>query len=193
MLTDRDYEVVQFVKDHFKIIRASTLIKLCFPSYRVGAYRLSAICEEKELKRERVYRNQEFLYFYKKPESIPHWLLIPDFYLWLKQKYTIEEFKTKDIMKKGLCPDAEFMWRENGNSYFGMLEVELSNKGFDSKKYVNYYMSKEYEKNYPYCMPEIFLITKLKHGLTKLKSFDKKGNLKFGRMFISDQIYEQEI
>jgi hypothetical protein len=189
MLPDRDYEVVRFVKD-YKIAKTSTLIELFYPSYRVGCYRLNAIVAENELKRERPYRNYEFIYYYKKPEYPPHWILITDFYLWLSKRYEIEEFRTKEITKKGLCPDAEFYYQNGNESYFGMLEIELSNKGFNFDKYFTYYRTEEYKNNYPYEMPDVFLITKLNQGLKKLIPFDK---YKIGKLYISDQIYEQEI
>ncbi|MEG0693002.1 MAG: hypothetical protein RR444_07960, partial [Oscillospiraceae bacterium] len=54
-------------------------------------------------------------------------------------------------------PDALFGYRYNNKNYIGLLEVEISNKGFDINKYLRFYSSKEYQSYLP-AMPKIFII-----------------------------------
>jgi hypothetical protein len=116
---------------------------------------MKIIYDNKMINRMRDYSEQEYIYFYKLPAQLKHSLLVTDFYRELHKKYGIVDFKIEPKIDS-IRPDAVFAYKKNNYGYVGVLEVELSKKGFDINKYNSFY--KIYQKYFP-VMPTVFIVS----------------------------------
>ncbi len=155
MLTTRDLRVIDFINE-FKVASTSTIAKLFFPSLVVCQRRLKYLFDNKELKRMRESLNNEYIYFKKRPKQLKHSLTVTEFYKYLSSKYDIVNFKIEPVLGD-IRPDAVFGYTKNGKGYIGLLEVELSNKGFNYMKYEKFYSSERYKEFFP-TMPSVFVV-----------------------------------
>jgi hypothetical protein len=155
MLTTRDLSILDFL-DTYKIASTSTIAELFFPS-KISCYkRLQTMYNEKVIKRSRESLNNEFIYYKKNPpKQYKHRLLVTDFYRELHKRTTVVSFKPECVLEN-IRPDAVFAYKLNGKTYLGLLEVEISNKGF-SNKYEGFYTSELYKKFFP-VFPQIYVI-----------------------------------
>lgn len=155
MITSRDLHVIDFV-DELKIASTSTIAQVFFPS-KISCYRrLKELNKSGELKRIRDNVSSEYLYFKKRPKQFKHSLLVSDFYRELHKRSEIVEFKVAPKLGD-IIPDAIFAYKINGKTYLGLLEIEISNKGFNHGKYSRFYMSESYKNFFP-VMPTIFVV-----------------------------------
>lgn len=155
IMTSRDKEVIEFITE-FKVASTSTIAEVFFPS-RISCYRrLQVLNEHNELKRIRNNINSEYVYYKKLPKQFKHSLLVTEFYRELHKKSDIISFKIEPIMGN-IRPDAVFGYTYHKKTYVGLLEVEISNKGFNFGKYEKFYSSGEY-KNYLPVMPTVFVV-----------------------------------
>ena len=155
MITTRDMKIVDFLND-YKIASTSTIAELFFPS-RIAAYkRLQVLSENKIVRRMRDSINNEYLYYKKLPRQLKHSLLVSDFYRELHMKCEIINFKIEPVMGD-IRPDAVFGYKYRGKTIVGLLEVEISHKGFNYVKYERFYSSEAY-KNFLPVMPTIFIV-----------------------------------
>ena len=156
MLTTRDKEIMDFLID-YKIASTSTIAELFFPSVEACYKRLQVLVRNKVVRRMRDSINNEYLYYHKKlPRQLKHSLLVTDFYRELHKKAEIFSFKIEPVLDN-IRPDAIFAYRYKGKNYLGLLEVEISNKGFDYGKYERFYSTEVY-KNYFPVMPTVFVV-----------------------------------
>lgn len=185
MNTTRDNDVIEFI-EKFKIASTSTIAEVFFPS-KISCYRrLQYITKSKELKRIRDNVSSEYLYYKKIPKQLKHCLLVSDFYRELHRRSEIVDFSIEPKLGD-IIPDALFAYKINGNIFLSLLEVEISNKGFNYSKYNRFYMSQTY-KNYFPVMPTIFVVgnkvkipdqKNIKYNIidTKFSSFNLTQNL----------------
>lgn len=151
MITKRDAQVINFV-EQYKAARTSTLA-MFYPSYQVAARRLAAIISAGELKRERDGWSAEYYYYIKKPKQLRHALTVTDFYRELSKQATIKKFIVEPVLG-AIRPDAVIGFVQDGQSKLALLEVELSNKGFDADKYQRF----DWQKHFP-VKPELIIVT----------------------------------
>ena len=156
MITTRDLKIIDFVKE-YKVASTSTIHEVFF-SCKVCCYkRLQVLCENKMLTRYRNNVSSEYIYVKKTPKQLTHSLLVTDFYRELHKISTeIVNFKIEPVMGD-IRPDAVFGYKKDGKSYLGLLEVEISHKGFNYGKYDKFYSSGDY-KTYLPVMPTIFIV-----------------------------------
>jgi hypothetical protein len=154
MLTTRDLAVIDFINE-YKVASTSTIAEVFFPS-KISCYRRLQVLSEHELKRIRDNINSEYIYYKKLPKQMRHSLLVSDFYRELYKKSEIINFKIEPVMGN-IRPDAVFGYTYHTKTYLGLLEVEISNKGFNYNKYEKFYSSGDY-KNYLPVMPTVFII-----------------------------------
>ena len=150
MITPRDFDVVEFVKE-VKVASTSTVAQLFFPSIRTAEIRLNVICNANLLKRSRDNVSNEYVYYSSRPKQ---------FYRELSKIAVVHGFKiepTYDDMR----PDAVFGFQIGEKKYLGLLEVEISNKGLDLFKYNKLFANENYKKFFP-TMPIIFVVSDLK-------------------------------
>lgn len=169
MITTRDLNIIDFVTE-YKVASTSTISEVFFPSSVACYKRLQEIIKRGELKRARDSINNEYLYFKKRPKQLKHSLLVSDFYRELHKRATIISFKIEPVMGD-IRPDAVFGYKYNNKTYVGLLEVEISNKGFNSGKYDRFYSSENY-KNFLPTMPTVFVVgdkVKLPGGNNNIK------------------------
>jgi hypothetical protein len=100
----------------------------------------------KQIKRARDSITNEYIYYIKKPKQLMHTLKVTALYAELSKQYKIIHFKT-EVKLSSIRPDAVFGYTENGKNKIGMLEVELSNKEFDRRKYDVFIKSGEAKEN----------------------------------------------
>lgn len=156
-MTSRDYEIINFI-NNYKVATTSTIAEVFFPSVRSCYKRLAMIYKEKMIRRTRDFVSQEYIYHTKKtlPKQLRHSILVTDFYRELHKKAEILNFKIEPVYDD-IRPDAVFGYRYNGKLDVGLLEVEISHKGFNYNKYEKFYISGNYKNHYP-IMPMIFII-----------------------------------
>lgn len=154
MLTTRDCEIIDFLTN-YKIASTTTLQYFFFPSLSACQKRLLKMVKEKTIKRARDNITNEYVYYIKKPKQVLHSLKVTELYAELSGKYEIKHFKI-EVKLDTIRPDAVFGYIEKGVSKIGMLEVELSNKAFDSKKYNHFSRSGE-AKKYGFSSFNVFL------------------------------------
>lgn len=154
MFTSRDLEIRDFL-DTYKIASTSTLAHFFFPSNWAAYKRLRYLAEHGQVKRIRDSINNEYMYCTKKPKQLRHSLLVTDFYREFSKLHEIKTFKTEPQLGS-IRPDAVFGYIENGKNHIGLLEVEISNKGFNINKYEKFFTSQEYKQYFP-IMPIIFV------------------------------------
>lgn len=156
MLTTRDYEVIDFVKE-FKVADTDVISSLFFPSLQMCQRRLKEIVDNNKLKRTRDSINHKYIYYHKQPQQIKHSLIVSNFYCKLKNITDIPKFKIEPVYND-IRPDASFVYSDNGCYKVGLLEVELSNKGFDWNKYVRFCSHDNY-KPFMTVPPNLFIIS----------------------------------
>ncbi|WP_427340768.1 hypothetical protein [Caloranaerobacter sp. DY30410] len=157
MITKRDREVINFIKK-FKVATTSTIAELFYPSLRVAQRRLMTLVSHRELKRERYYINQEYMYYIKKPKQLRHRLLLTDFYREIhKLGFEIEYFDNEVIIDD-IRPDGLLAYRYQNKAYIAFVEVEISNKGLNISKYKKLLKTGKYKKYFP-VFPIIIAIT----------------------------------
>jgi len=156
LITERDKEIIKFINE-FKVAHTSTLQKLFYTSDRVARRRLSTIVEHGDLKRERYYISEEYLYYIKKPKQMRHSLLLTDFYRDIYNIVEVKYFKNEVILDN-IRPDALMGYKYKDKYYIAFIEVEISNKGFDIDKYKRFYITEQYKKYFP-IFPLIIAIT----------------------------------
>jgi hypothetical protein len=156
MMTTRDIDIVEFL-DEYKVARTSTLAEIFFPSIHSCYNRLSVLSENRLLHRSRDFITNEFIYHKKKlPKQLTHSLLVSDFYRELHKRCKVISFKI-EVTMDNMRPDAVFGYSIGDKNYFGILEVEISHKGFNYGKYERFYSSEAY-KTYLPVMPVIFVV-----------------------------------
>lgn len=146
MITNRDIEVVEFLKE-FKVARRDTLLALFYPSLRIAQERLSILTDEKLIKRIRDHNNMQYIYYTKMPEQLKHSLLVTDFYRELRKRSDKVTFKIEP-QYGSIRPDAVFGYMEGDKGKIGLLEAEISHKGFDWNKYIRFFGG-EYKSHLP--------------------------------------------
>jgi len=159
MITSRDFEVVEFIKD-VKIASTSTISQLFFPSLRMAQNRLNVMCSANLLRRSRDTVSSEYVYYSSRPKQFRHSLLVSDFYRELSKISTVHGFRIEPTYDD-IRPDAVFGYEIGSKKYLGLLEVEISNKGLDLFKYNKLYANDQFKKFFP-TMPVIFVVSDLK-------------------------------
>jgi predicted transcriptional regulator len=158
MLTTRDLQVIDFISE-YKVATTSTIAEVFFPS-KIACYkRLQQIYNQNMVRRTRDFISQEYIYHVKKnpPQQVRHSLLVTDFYRELHKKAdSIVSFKIEPILGD-IRPDAIFGYIYKGKNYLGLLEVEISHKGFNFSKYEKFYNGQSY-KTYLPVMPDVFVV-----------------------------------
>ena len=171
MITKRDAQAIKYT-EQYKVARTSTLA-MFYPSYRVAARRLTAIAEAGELKRERDGWSNEYIYYLKKPKQMRHALTVTDFYREFAKQAEIVKFVLEPELG-GIRPDAAIGFTVGGKSRLALLEVELSNKGFDAEKYARF----DWQKHFP-LKPEIYIVTDKNVPKLDYKTLKIGTNLQF--------------
>lgn len=160
MITKRDGKVLDFVEE-FKVASTSTINELFYKNIRVAQRRLKLMVETKDLKRERYHFTDEYVYYYKKTTQQRHDLLLTDFYRELNKIVNIVSFKKEFTKIEGIRPDGVVVYQYRNKNYVAFVEVEISNKGFDTEKYKEMYRNKNYKGILP-TFPLIIAITNQK-------------------------------
>ena len=155
MLTRRDLDIIYFLED-YKVASTQTLKELFFPSLSACQKRLKILYDNKRVQRVRPYLNHDYEYFIKKPKRYTHCLLATEFYRELSKQSKVDTFLV-DKELGNIRPDAIFGYEINGKKYIGLLEVEISNNGFNYEKYEKFYSSGDYKKFFP-VMPTVYMI-----------------------------------
>lgn len=155
MLTSRDFEVIDFIKQ-FKVASTPTIAKTFFPSLSACQKRLKILYGEKKLQRARDSLNDHYIYFVRQPKQLRHSLHVTDFYGKLLDCCSVLKFNIEPAYGD-IRPDGAFVYQHNGKNYVGLLEVELSNKGFDYYKYERFFSSGDYKK-YMTAIPTVFIM-----------------------------------
>lgn len=164
-MTDRDYELIEFL-NKFKVADTTIIKQFFFPSISTARRRLKILINKKKIKRLRNNINKDYTYFTKEPKQLKHSLEVINFYSKMSKKYNITNFKTEPNLGS-IQPDAIFTFIDNEKTHLACLEVELSNKGADIKKYEKFYNSNEY-KNYFPIFPKLFIVSKQQIAHSKL-------------------------
>lgn len=157
MLTRRDLDIINFLEE-YKIASTTTLTAFFFPSLRSCQIRLKTLTVNGRLKRARLTMNHDYIYYVKKPYNVMHKLLATEFYRELYSCSNVLSF----VVEKGLGkirPDAIFGYVDGKNTRLGMLEIEISHKGFDFEKYENFYRTAAYKEFFP-IMPTVYIVCK---------------------------------
>lgn len=156
MLTTRDYEVIDFVKQ-FKVADTDVISSLFFPNLRMCQYRLKSISDSNKLKRIRDNVTSKYIYFHKMPNQLNHSLLVTKFYSELCKFASVSKFRVEPVYND-IRPDGAFVFNYNGIPTVGLLEIELSNKGFDWNKYVRFCSHDNY-KPFMTVQPTLFIVS----------------------------------
>ena len=165
MLTTRDISIIEFVTI-YKVASTSTISHFFFSSISACHKRLKILSDNGSIKRARDSINNEYVYFKKLPKQLKHSLLVTEFYREASGRYEIVNFKIEPVIGN-IRPDAVFGYIKNGKKYLGLLEVEISHKGFDYLKYEKFKTSENYKQYFP-TMPTIFIIgDNIKQNLIK--------------------------
>lgn len=157
MMTTRDFNVVDFVKK-FKVADTGIIKDLYYPSIRVCQRRMKDIVNKGHLNAARERCNSSYLYFAKQlPQQLKHYYYIAKFYAELSKICEIKKFNI-EVTYGNLRADGAFVYVHNGLQKVGLLEVELSNKGFDWGKY-NRFISNDNYKSFMTVKPLIFILS----------------------------------
>jgi len=155
MITRRDWQVLDFLKD-YRAAYTSTLTKLFYPSEQVATRRLTALVEMGEVKRERGHVSLQYAYYIKKPAQLRHALALTTFYADFAARYEVRHFAREPTIGS-IRPDALIGYIDGGRECVAFVEVELSNKGLDHKKYALFEQS-ECKQHFGK-MPKIIVVT----------------------------------
>ena len=148
-LTDRDINLIEFLKEN-KVADTQTLSHIFFnSSLRSCQHRLKKLCDNGDIKafRENIL-SQNIYYVKKKPSSFRHALKVTQFIAEL-HKLGIEILKIKTPYKCGnMIADSLIICRINGDVKIIWLEVELC-KFFNISKYETMYYSRKWKEVLP--------------------------------------------
>lgn len=156
MLTTRDFEVVEFVRQ-FKIADTDTIAALFFPSRDACYKRLRQLVVANHLARYRDSMNNQYLYYVKPPKQLRHSLLVSRFYGSLASMSSVAKFSIEPRCGQ-IRPDAAFIYDSGHGPQVGLLEVEISNKGFDWGKYERFFASNDYLQ-YMTALPAVYVVS----------------------------------
>jgi len=173
MITRRDQDVIKIL-DRFKAAKTSTICELFYGSYRVCTRRLSKLTQEGVIKRERDGWSSEYIYYIKRPKQMRHSILLTDFYRELHKIADIKKFIPEPVFSN-IRPDAVVGF-VLGRSRLALVEVEISNKGFDRKKYDAF----DWTKYFP-VEPELIVIS------------DRKAETRFKTTVVSTRLTNIDI
>lgn len=168
MITTRDTEIIDFISE-YKVASTATIAEIMFPSLSACQKRLKVLHDNKQINRIRDNINSQYIYFTKQPKQLRHSILVTDFYRELHRLAEVVSFKREPILGD-IRPDAVFGYRFNGRGYIGLLEVEISNKGFNIGKYRKFYQD-DCKKYFP-APPDLFIVS------DTVKPFDANFNIK---------------
>lgn len=152
-LTSRDLEAIDFLEFH-RIASTSTLEHFIYKSRRVAQRRLKMMADSKYVKRSQDYINRDYSYYIEKPKQFRHSLLITEFYKEFSKYVDIKYFETQKKIDH-IIPDGLIGYVESGIKKVAILEVEISNKGFDYAKYHNFPYKKYFNT-----FPNVFVVSK---------------------------------
>jgi hypothetical protein len=157
MTTTRDLAIINFL-DEYRIASTTTLTALFFPSLRSCQIRMKTLTVNGKIKRARLTMNHDYVYYMKKPGNFMHDLLVTEFYRYLAQSCKILNIVSEKGLGK-IRPDALFGFEFKGKQRLGLLEVEISHKGFDFEKYEEFYRTAAYKEYFP-IMPTVYIVGK---------------------------------
>lgn len=152
MLTNRDIEIIEFIKE-FKLLSSSQIQRLFNMTQPKTSKRMNYIVENiKEVKKYRynptnnfytdkyrnILKNENVYYYNKKPSAIMHDLLTNEVYLYLKERFDIVTFEKEYRISMDdefvVRADVYFVMRHGNKEYEFLIEVE-NNKSFNNYKY----------------------------------------------------------
>lgn len=158
IITDRDKEIIQFLKD-FKVASTNTISDLFFnSSLRPCQRRLKYLCEHGYINsyQENVI-TEKIHYVKRKPTNLQHALILSEFIAKLKTQ-NIEVIKYKVPYKfENIIADAFIAIRANNKNLIYFVEVE-NTKQFDLEKYEKLYYSRNWKDTFP-IFPGIIVIS----------------------------------
>ena len=150
LLTKRDDEIRDFLKE-VSIADTSTINTLFFNgSIRSCQRRLKQLTEYKFIKRlDRVYLNQEYLYYVNKmPTQLEHKLIFSQFLGKLKE-LGADIIKYRPMFKVcNIIPDGFVAFTYNNRNYITLVEIERT-KDFNIDKYLDIINTEEFKNTFP--------------------------------------------
>lgn len=156
-MTSREYDIIEFIQK-YRVVTTSTLCHFFFKSinscYKV-THRMFVDGHIKRMKLIENNQNSEFIYYINKPpQQLKHMVTITNFMAKWDNKYGIQDF---DVQRKlgSIIPDAIML----SNNQLYIVEIELSNKGFNYYKYEKFFTSNEYLDYFNY-MPTVLIYGK---------------------------------
>lgn len=161
VLTDRDKEIIQFLKD-FKVATTTTIAQIYFNcSLRPCQRRLKYLCEHGYIKSHQENVITEKIHYVKrKPVNLKHALILSCFIAELKIN-NIEILKYKVPYKlDNVIADAFLALRINNKNSIYFVEVENTKK-FDIGKYEKLYYGRAWKDIFP-IFPNIIVISNKK-------------------------------
>ncbi|MCU9808383.1 replication-relaxation family protein [Paraclostridium sp. AKS46] len=158
VLTDRDKEIIQFLKD-FKCATTATISNMFFnSSLRPCQRRLKYLCEHGYINsyQENVI-TEKIHYVGRKPINLKHALILSEFIAKLKIN-NIEILKYKVPFKiENLIADAFIAIKKDNKNYIYFVEVE-NTKQFNLSKYEQLYYNRAWKDVFP-VFPGIIVIS----------------------------------
>lgn len=149
-LTDRDMEVLQFIKD-YKCADTTTLTTLFFPSQATCEKRMRKLVEARKLNRYRATILDAYVYYKgQRPTNIKHTLAISKVYSLLSSCYQVVKCKREyefKYLNKTLRADLLVVVKVKDKLVPLIIEVELC-KTY-KYKYDEFINSKYYTKYFP--------------------------------------------
>lgn len=158
ILTERDKEIIQFLKD-FKVATTTIIADLYFnSSIRPCQRRLKYLYEHGYIKSyQETVITEKIHYVRKKPTNLKHALILSEFISKLKLN-NIEVIKYKVPYKlDNVIADAFIAIRVNNKNLIYFVEVE-NTKQFDLEKYEKLYYSRNWKEVFP-IFPGIIVIS----------------------------------
>lgn len=183
MLTDRDYEIINFI-DTFKAVSGKHIQQVFKISQTITNRRLKQIIKAKEAQRIRDHCTMNYLYFTtEKPTR--HKLIVTGLYSKFVRQVEIIKFE-REYKLGSLRPDIFCECKKNGYHYFLFIEIQLSNSELNIQKYEDYYYSNEWNELFK-IFPRIIVISDKNYKInsplkiiqidTKLLSFNQIFNI----------------
>lgn len=156
-MTSRDLEIVEFIQK-YRVVSTNTIQHFFFNSihscYKV-THRLFTTGSINRMKLIENSINSQYIYYINKPpQQLKHSLAITDFMTKWDSKFGVQDFIIQPSLGN-IIPDGIMI----SNKQTFLVEVELSNKGFDYFKYEKFYMTNDYQK-YFNSMPTILVYGK---------------------------------